>query len=92
MTRGQRIEKLHTIMSTKLLLTQLPILEESHRLNEDLRIDSVMMMQLLVWIEVEFCLSIPEEEVDPRVFGTVGTLLDFMDRLTPVGIAEELGK
>ncbi|MDR6553494.1 petrobactin biosynthesis protein AsbD [Paenibacillus qinlingensis] len=92
MTRGQRIDKLQAIMATKLLLAQLPILEESHRLDEDLRIDSVMMMQLLVWIEVEFGLSIPEEEVDPRVFDTVGTLLDFMDRLTPVGIAEELGK
>lgn len=78
-------------METKLLLTQLPILEESHRLNEDLRIDSVMMMQLLVWIEVEFGLSIPEEEVDPRVFQTVGSLLDFMESLSPVsvGVAEE---
>ncbi|KRF07124.1 acyl carrier protein [Paenibacillus sp. Soil766] len=90
MTREQRMDKLRVIMATKLLLTQLPILEESHRLNEDLRIDSVMMMQLLVWIEVEFGLGIPEEEVDPRVFHTVGTLLDFMDRLTPVGITEEL--
>ncbi|MNR10897.1 acyl carrier protein [compost metagenome] len=78
-------------MATKLLLAQLPILEESHRLNEDLRIDSVMMMQLLVWIEVEFGLCIPEEEVDPRVFQTVGSLLDFMESLSPVsvGLAEE---
>ncbi|MNT99013.1 acyl carrier protein [compost metagenome] len=50
-----------------------------------------MMMQLLVWIEVEFGLSIPEEEVDPRVFQTVGSLLDFMESLSPVsvGLAEE---
>lgn len=92
MTREQRIHKLGSIMETKLLLTQLPILEEPHRLNEDLRIDSVMMIQLLVWIEVEFGLCIPEEEVDPRVFHTVGSLLDFMESLAPVGIAEEQRK
>lgn len=81
------MNKLGSIMEQKLQMTQLPRLEEAHRLNEDLRIDSVMMMQLLVWIEMEFGLSIPEEEVDPRVFHTVGTLLDFMEQLAPVSSA-----
>lgn len=81
------MNKLGSIMEQKLQMTQLPRLEEAHRLNEDLRIDSVMMMQLLVWIEMEFGLLIPEDEVDPRVFQTVGTLLDFMEQLTPVSSA-----
>lgn len=89
MTREQRITKLGVIMETKLQLTQLPRLEDAHRLNEDLRIDSVMMMQLLVWVEVEFGLGIPEDEVDPRVFQTVGSLLDFMERLAPISITQE---
>ena len=85
MSRVDKISGLQTLMETKLQLAGLPPLEETHRLNEDLRIDSLMMLQLLVWIEAEFGLRIPEEEVDPRVFGTVGSLLDFMEGLAPVG-------
>ncbi|MUG72710.1 petrobactin biosynthesis protein AsbD [Paenibacillus validus] len=89
MRRNQRITELHSLMKTRLLLTDLSPLEETHRLNEDLHVDSVMMLQLLVWIEEEFGLRIPEEEVDPRVFHTVGSLLDFMERLAPAGTDEE---
>lgn len=75
------MEGLRALMAGKLQLAEVPPLQEAHRLNEDLCIDSLMMLQLLVWIEVEFGLRIPEEEVDPGVFSTVGTLLDYMEGL-----------
>ena len=43
-------------------------LEETMRLNQDLYIDSVMMLQLIVYIEMDVKLCVPEDEVDPKAF------------------------
>ncbi|PZD95731.1 hypothetical protein DNH61_12760 [Paenibacillus sambharensis] len=56
-------------------------LSEELRLNEDLRLDSVMLLQLLVLIETRLGLQVPENEVDPGIFDTVGSLVDFMQEL-----------
>ncbi|MOA59706.1 acyl carrier protein [compost metagenome] len=58
------------------------------RLNEDLRIDSIMIVQLIVYIELEMKLSVPDEMIDPRAFSTIGSLLEFMQGLEPLS---ELG-
>ncbi len=81
MKQGQWIIYLEQWMKTRLGRKDIPALQEQHRLNEDLGIDSVMLLQLLVWMEVELGLPIPEEEVDPRIFDTVGSLLQFMESL-----------
>ncbi|MEC2535098.1 petrobactin biosynthesis protein AsbD, partial [Bacillus cereus] len=49
-----------------------------------LYIDSVMMLQLIVYIEMDVKLCVPEDEVDPKAFLTVGSLLDFMEELEPL--------
>lgn len=59
-------------------------LEDSMRLNEDLRIDSIMIVQLIVYIELEMKLSVPDEMIDPRAFFTIGSLLEFMQGLEPL--------
>ncbi|MEC2480111.1 petrobactin biosynthesis protein AsbD, partial [Bacillus cereus] len=61
-------------------------LEETIRLNQDLYIDSVMMLQLIVYIEMDIKLCVPEDEVDPKAFLTVGSLLDFMEELQEVNV------
>ena len=43
-------------------------LEETMRLNQDLYIDSVMMLQLIVYIEMDVKLCVPEDEVIQRHF------------------------
>lgn len=58
--------------------------EESLRLSEDLRIDSVMIIQLIVYIELEIGLEVPDHTIDPRAFATLGSVLDFMMELTPL--------
>ena len=63
-------------------------LEERMRLSEDLRIDSVMIVQLIVYLEVELLLDVPDSVIDPRAFATVGSLLDFMQELRPMAQPE----
>ncbi|AXY10375.1 acyl carrier protein [Bacillus thuringiensis LM1212] len=72
------------IMTEKMELKNVTHLEETMRLNQDLYIDSVMMLQLIVYIEMDVMLCVPEDEVDPKAFLTVGSLLDFMEELQPL--------
>ncbi|MFC4098562.1 phosphopantetheine-binding protein [Paenibacillus xanthanilyticus] len=85
--REQLRGRLAELMREKLEL-QLPhTLEDTLRINEDLRIDSISLLQLIVHIEATLGLRVPEEEVDAKAFATVGSLLDFIGRLAPA--AEE---
>ena len=59
-------------------------LEETMRLNQDLYIDSVMMLQLIVYIEMDVKLCVPEDEVDQKHFLLWDLLLDFMEELQPL--------
>ncbi|PEQ58256.1 acyl carrier protein [Bacillus cereus] len=74
------------IMIEKMELKNVKHLEETMRLNQDLYIDSVMMLQLIVYIEMDIKLCVPEDEVDPKAFLTVGSLLDFMEELQEVNV------
>lgn len=74
------------IMIEKMELKNITHLEETMRLNQDLYIDSVMMLQLIVYIEMDVKLCVPEDEVDPKAFLTVGSLLDFMEELQEVNV------
>lgn len=73
------------IMIEKMELKNVTHLEETMRLNQDLYIDSVMMLQLIVYIEMDVKLCVPEDEVDPKAF-TVGSLLDFMEELQEINV------
>ena len=74
------------IMIEKMELKNVKHLEETMRLNQDLYIDSVMMLQLIVYIEMDVKLCVPEDEVDPKAFLTVGSLLDFMEELQEINV------
>lgn len=74
------------IMIEKMELKNVTHLEETMRLNQDLYIDSLMMLQLIVYIEMDIKLCVPEDEVDPKAFLTVGSLLDFMEELQEVNV------
>lgn len=67
---------------TRHLQIQVPdLLVETARIYEDLRIDSIAILQLLVYIEDAFDVSIPEEEIDPKAFTTIGSLVLFIQSL-----------
>ncbi|PQZ53408.1 MULTISPECIES: petrobactin biosynthesis protein AsbD [Bacillus] len=84
MSRETLKDAVLSIMREKMELKNVTHLEETMRLNQDLYIDSVMMLQLIVYIEMELKLCVPEDEIDPKAFLTVGSLLDFMEELQPL--------
>ncbi|QJC52810.1 acyl carrier protein [Paenibacillus albicereus] len=85
MPREGRRDELRALMEQSLGLGGLPErLDDELRLAEDLGLDSILVMQLIVWIEVRLGLAVPDAEVDPRAFATVGSVLDFMGELRPL--------
>lgn len=84
MNRNELKNSVFTILKEKLELNNITHIEEDMRLNQDLYIDSVMMLQLIVHIEMDLQLCVPDDEVDPKAFATVGSLLDFMESLQPL--------
>ncbi|MBO8164010.1 MAG: petrobactin biosynthesis protein AsbD [Brevibacillus sp.] len=83
MNREERAKQLRHILTHRLKREGVPPLDETMRLLEDLHLDSIMLLQLIVYIEEDLKLMVPANEVNPTVFDTVGSLLDFMERLHP---------
>jgi acyl carrier protein len=87
MSKQEIIDRLQTII-TENLEHNLPVtLSEEQRLYEDLNIDSLMVLQLMIYIEEEFQVEVPEEDVDPEVFQTVRSLVQFIQELQKQNIA-----
>lgn len=80
-TREEIIEQLQTVIVQNLELEVVGQLQETDRLYEELNIDSLMLLQLIVYVEEEFGVSVPEEDVDPAVFKTVEALVSFIQNL-----------
>ncbi|MBM7704550.1 petrobactin biosynthesis protein AsbD [Metabacillus iocasae] len=84
MTREELTQNIYDIMKNKLELPTLSSFQEHARLNEDLYMDSIMILQLLLHVELDLGLSVPDEVLSPKDFHTVGTLIDFLERLQNV--------
>ncbi|TVX92748.1 phosphopantetheine-binding protein [Paenibacillus agilis] len=78
-----RLEQLQQLMVDKLKLQDVPELSPTMHLHDDLGIDSVMLLQLIVHIEEDLSLIVPEDELDPSIFVTVQSLIEFMNTLEP---------
>lgn len=73
------MKELRTIMVQNLELEDVPEeLKESDRLIEDLNFDSMLELQLVVYIEESFQVNVPEVGVEPEIFATVGSLVEFI--------------
>ncbi|WP_229263779.1 phosphopantetheine-binding protein [Cohnella cholangitidis] len=81
MNRNEIMNELRNVIVENLELEAPEILRETDKLYDDLNIDSIMMLQLIVYIEEVFQVSIPEEEIDLNVFSTAGSLADFIESL-----------
>lgn len=85
MTRAQLVALMASVLREKMSMPHLGELDEAARLNEDLGLDSVMVLELLVHLELEHGLTLPEEAVLRKQDGTVGSLLDFLLDQQPTG-------
>jgi acyl carrier protein len=66
------------VLRDKMSMPHLTELDEAARLNEELGLDSVMVLELLVHLELEHGLTLPEEAVLQKQDGKLGSLLDFL--------------
>jgi aryl carrier protein AsbD len=89
MTRQQLIKSIYEIMEHSLELQTLSAFHEDARLNEDLYMDSVMILQLILHLELDLGLNIPDEILVPKDFKTVGTLASFLESLQKAECLEE---
>lgn len=80
MTRQQLIKSIYDIMENSLELQTLSTFNEDARLNEDLYMDSIMVLQLILHIELDLGIAIPDEVLVPKDFKTVGTLANFLEK------------
>jgi aryl carrier protein AsbD len=87
MTREQILTRLCELMQQNLEVKLPGNVTEASRVYQDLFIDSIMVLQLIVYVEEEFGISVPEEDVDPAVFQTLGSLITFIEELRQHKIA-----
>ena len=78
MTRPELIAAMRFVLSERMALPHMAQFSEDARLNEQLCLDSVMVLQLLVHLELEHGVVLPEEAVVQEQPGTVGALADFL--------------
>jgi acyl carrier protein len=90
MNKRELIETIRSVLDQKMALPHLAHFSEDARLNEQLCLDSVLVLQLLVHLELEHGLVLPEEAVMQKQLGTVGSLADFLlqQAQLPVGAIE----
>ena len=80
MTRTEIINSVYSILEEHLELPTLSSFHEGARLNEDLYMDSVMILELILHLELSLGFKIPDETLVPKDFQTVGSLVSFLER------------
>ncbi|MCC3649492.1 petrobactin biosynthesis protein AsbD [Cytobacillus firmus] len=88
MTRQEILQVIHDILQDQLELPSMKAFHEDARLNEDLYMDSIMILQLILHLEVDMGIDIPDEMLVPKDFRTVGSLADFLKRKQEPAAAE----
>lgn len=90
MNKRELIATIRSVLDEKMALPHLAHFSEDARLNEQLCLDSVLVLQLLVHLELDHGLVLPEEAVLQKQLGTVGSLADFLlqQALIPAGPIE----
>lgn len=78
MKRTEIIEQIRAALGTA-LDREIPALEESTTLFEDLGVDSTGVLELLLNLEDALGLDIDPEALEPETFETVGTLADHVE-------------
>ena len=80
-TREELYQAVYDILKHKLNIPTWQSFQESARLNEDLYLDSIMILQLILHLELDLGLNIPDDMLVPKDFRTVKSLLDFLEGL-----------
>jgi acyl carrier protein len=75
MTRDEILTAIHTVLSEQMMHAHLDGFSLEARLNEDLYLDSVLILQIFLTLELEYGLSVPEEAIAKQDIETVADLV-----------------
>ncbi|KHF40110.1 petrobactin biosynthesis protein AsbD [Halalkalibacter okhensis] len=78
MTKEQIIQIIYDILNDQLELATMDSFHIDARLNEDLYMDSILLLELILHLELDIGMKIPDEGIVPKDFYTVGSLADFL--------------
>ncbi len=80
MERDQILQRVRQILVTGLRLEIDPaeIVEDAPIFGEGLGLDSIDALELVVLIEEEFSIAVPDEEAARQAFASIGALADFI--------------
>ncbi|EOD81500.1 Acyl carrier protein associated with anthrachelin biosynthesis [Grimontia indica] len=81
MEREQLIASIRQVLSDNMQNAHMEKFSESARLNEDLYLDSVLILQLILHLELDLGLTVPEENITAADYATVSSLADFLCRI-----------
>jgi hypothetical protein len=78
MTKEELIGSIGYVLEHRMGMTPPAYFGADVRLNEELRLDSVLLIQLLLHLELDMGFQIPEEALSQKHLVTVGSLADFL--------------
>ncbi len=78
MTRDDVVRRIRVVLHQRLLWPHLNRFSDSARLNQDLYLDSILLLELLVHLELDFGFAIPDRALEAHHFATVGSLADLL--------------
>ena len=81
MTKTDIVNLIHHVLAEKMAAPYVSAFNPYARLNEDLYLDSVMVLQLLLHLELDHGFVIPDEALAKEDFETVDTLANLLARL-----------
>lgn len=90
MTKTEIVQIIHQVLEQKMAIPYLSAFSPFARLNEDLYLDSVMVLQLLLHLELDHGFTIPDEALAKEDFETIDTLASMLCRLTNTKATIEL--
>ena len=89
MQKTKIIDAIRHILTIELNLPNMNVFSTNARLNEDLYLDSVLLMQLLINLEVNLGINVPDTTFTEEDFATVDSLADFLLKQTQMELKEQ---
>ncbi|MEI5906005.1 petrobactin biosynthesis protein AsbD [Bacillus spongiae] len=89
MDRKDIVNAIYDILKNNIELPTLSAFHEEARLNEDLYMDSLIILQLILHLELDHGFHIPDEIIVAKDFKTVVTLVNFLEKQKRVSRSEE---
>lgn len=78
MQKSTLIEAIKNILISEIPTANMAAFSPTARLNQDLYLDSVLVMQLLISLELELSIEVPDEALNAKDFETIDSLSEFV--------------